>query len=107
MMVKAGCAERRRLAVKALPCVQSNVMVITAGGKKRSLVSHALHEFKPKHVPIKSNSAFQISHFQMHMADPNLRINRLLSFRRPLGLASGLLRQSEALCLNLNINIDQ
>ena len=31
----------------------------------------------------------------------------VLSFRRPLGLASGLLRQSKALCLNLNIDIDQ
>ena len=54
VMVEAGCAERRRRAVQALPCVQSNVMVITAGGKKRSLVAHALHEFKAQARPDKN-----------------------------------------------------
>ena len=80
MMIKPSCAERRRCAVQAFPCIQSNVMVITAGRKERSLVAHALHQLKAKHATIETDGTLQVSYFQVYMANPNLRINRCFLF---------------------------
>ena len=49
-------------------------MMITAGGKKRRLRSE-LPQFKAQHVAIKFQRAFEVGHFQMHMADADPRIN--------------------------------
>src|SRR5689334_23155891 len=83
-MIESGGTERWRRAVQAFPSVQSNVMVIAAGGEKRSLVAHALHEFKAEHVPVKTDGAFKVGNFQVHMPHAYLGINRLgrLFFRR-------------------------
>jgi hypothetical protein len=56
-------------------------MMIAPRGKKRGLISHALHELKPKHVAIKSDGAFQVRDFQVHMAHLYAGINRLGSLR--------------------------
>ena len=62
---------------QAFPCIQRNVMVITAGREKRGLVSHALHQFKSKHVPVKSKGTLQVGYFQMYVANANFGMNRL------------------------------
>src|SRR6476661_8889648 len=80
VVIEPGSAERRRWTVEALPCIQGDVMVITAGREKCSLVAHTLHELKPKHVPVKSYGAFQVRHFKVHMADAHLRIDWLSAF---------------------------
>src|SRR5438270_12777121 len=76
-MIEPCSAKGRRWSAQAFPRIQCDVMVITAGGKKRGLVSHALHQLKSKHVPVKPEGTFQVRYFQVYVANANLGINRL------------------------------
>src|ERR1051325_5240464 len=71
-MIKAGRARMRRRTALALPCVEADVVVITAGGKKRSLTTITLREFKAEHVTVEPNRPFQVSDFQMYMTNANV-----------------------------------
>src|SRR5213592_958240 len=73
-VIKAGCAWRRRRSTRTFPSVQANVMVIVTGGKKRCLRAVTLREFKTKDIPVKRDRPFQVGHFQMDVANPDLRM---------------------------------
>ena len=73
-MVQAGRAGWWRLAARALPCVQADVMMITTGSHKRRLLAEALSDFKAEHVAVKGKRAFQIGHLQVNVANPDLRM---------------------------------
>jgi len=73
-MVQASRAGRRRLASGAFPSVQSDVMVITPGGEENGLRPVALCDLKAEHVSIERQRPFQVRHFQMNVADPDLRM---------------------------------
>src|SRR6185436_7101609 len=69
-----SCAGRRRMAAGAFPSVQSDVMMITPGGKEHGLRAVALRDLKAEHVAIERQRPFQVRHFQMNVADPDLRM---------------------------------
>lgn len=50
-------------------------MMISAGGEKCGLPSHALRDLEPKHVTPKLNSAIKVGHFEMCVADANRCVN--------------------------------
>ena len=62
----------RRRTSPALPRVEADVVVITAGGKKRGLVAITLRDFKAEHVTVERNRPIQVSDLQMHMTDANV-----------------------------------
>ena len=66
---------RRWSAAGAFPCIKANVMVISACGKKCSLISKALSHVKPKDVAIKRQRSIQIRDLEMNVADANLGMN--------------------------------
>jgi hypothetical protein len=74
-MEKAGAAWRRRLAIRALPCVESNVVMIAARGEKGAAAAIPLRQLKAEHIPVKSNRALQIRDLEMDMSDACPRIN--------------------------------
>lgn len=74
-MEKAGAAWRRRLAIRALPCVESNVVMIAARGEKGAAAAIPLRQLKAEHIPVKSNRALQIRDLEMDMSDACSGIN--------------------------------
>src|SRR6266576_5751962 len=76
-VVQAGRAGWRRLAPRALPCVQADVMMITTGRHKRRLLAEALSKFKAEHVAAKGQRAFQAGNLQMNVANPDAGIHGL------------------------------
>ncbi len=75
-MIKAGCSMRWRTSARALPSVQTDVMMITAGGDKRGIIAVALHQFKSEYATIKIQRTLEICDFEMDMADADARIDR-------------------------------
>src|SRR5580704_13324170 len=73
-MIEAGCAGRRRISAQTFPRVQAKVMVIPACGEKRCRVTHALHDLEAQHARIKAESTFQVSDFEMDVADADSSI---------------------------------
>lgn len=76
-VIQSGRAGSWRRTASTLPCIQSDVMMITTGGKKRRLTPHALRDLEAQHVAIKSKRAFEIGDLEMDMADFDPCINRL------------------------------
>ena len=68
-MVQARRTRGGRRFASSFPGVQSNVMVIPTGGKKRCLASETLCEFKAKHVAVKRQRPVQIGYLQMNVAN--------------------------------------
>jgi hypothetical protein len=54
-------------------CRQRNTY---ASGKKRSLLPNALRQFETEHVTIKRQPPFEVGHLQVHVANPDLGVNR-------------------------------
>lgn len=73
-MIQPGRARWRRLAPVALPCVQSDVMVVTSRRQKRGLKAIPLGDFKPDHIPVKCHRTFKVGHLQVNVTDPHVRI---------------------------------
>jgi hypothetical protein len=73
-MVQAGRAGRWRLASGAFPSVQSDVMVITPAERNTACAPWRCVISKPKHVAIERQRPFQVRHFQMNVANPDLQM---------------------------------
>ena len=54
----------------ALPGVQSDVMMITAGGNESRSGIQPLHQLEPEHAAIKSKRAIEIGDLEMDVPDP-------------------------------------
>ena len=74
-MEKAGAAWRRRLAIGALPGVESNVVMIAARGEKGAAAPIPLRQLKAEHITVKRNRALEVRDFEMDMSDACPRIN--------------------------------
>ena len=70
-MVQAGRPRRRRLAARALPCVEADVVMIAAGLQKRGLRTVALRDGETEHIAVERKRAIQVGHLQMDVADPD------------------------------------
>jgi hypothetical protein len=75
-MIQTSRTKRWRRTARAFPSVQSDVMVVTASGKKRRLPTKTLRQFEAEYIAIKYQRTFKFSHFEMHVADLNTWINR-------------------------------
>jgi len=51
------------------------MMVIISGGKEHGLRPVALRDSKAEHVAIERQRPFQVRHFEVNVADPNLRMD--------------------------------
>src|SRR5262245_15546956 len=71
-MIKTGGTYGRRRAAGTFPRIQSNVVMISPSRQKGRLLSKALGQIKPKHVPIKSDCSLQIRDLQMHVTNSGL-----------------------------------
>jgi hypothetical protein len=69
-VVETGRAAGRLLPVKALPRIQTKMVVITPGREKRRPVTVSRHHIEPEQIPIKGYSSFDIGNLEMNMADP-------------------------------------
>jgi hypothetical protein len=56
------------------PSVESNVMVITTGGKEDRTVAVALGYFEPERVAVKFHGALEIGHGKVNMTDAYFRM---------------------------------
>lgn len=68
-VVKAGRAGRRWRAASAFPGVESNMMMIAAGGKEGGLVAEALGNFEAQDAMVKFQCAIEVCDLQVDMAD--------------------------------------
>ncbi len=78
-MIKPGGARRRRRSAFALPGIQRDMVVITAG-RHESRARHALGQLEAEHPDIEIERAVEIGDFQMDMADPHAGIDGLVGF---------------------------
>jgi hypothetical protein len=74
-VVKTRCPRGWRRTFETFPRVQADVMMITAGGQKRRLLAKPLRQFEPKHTAIEINRTLKIGHFQMNVADTDVRVD--------------------------------
>ena len=65
----------RRETTLAFPDVPL-LMMVSAGGKERRLLSKTLRDLEAEHFPIKPERPLQISDLQMNMADADIRMHR-------------------------------
>lgn len=76
-MIKPGRAPRRRLSARALPRVEPDVMMITAGREENRAVSVTLRDLESKHVAIERERPLQVAHLQVHVPNAGFRVNRV------------------------------
>jgi hypothetical protein len=74
-MVKARAAGGRRRAAEALPSIEPKVMMISAC-RYEGRAGPACGKRKTQHATIEIQSALQVSHLQMDMADPYPWVDR-------------------------------
>lgn len=74
-VVESRGARRRCLAAFALPGVQADVVMVAPSGHKGGLGAVALGDLKPEHAAVKGQRALQVSHFQMHVANADSRMD--------------------------------
>ena len=75
-MIEARGAGQRRRTAPAFPGVETDVMMIAAGGDKRRLAAEPLDQLKAEHAAIKRQRPVEIGYFQMHMADAHAGVDR-------------------------------
>jgi len=75
-MVQAGRALGRRRAAAALPGVEPDVMMITAGRNERRLQAKPLRQLKAEYAAIKGQRPVDIGDLQMHVADADACVDR-------------------------------
>lgn len=74
-VIQSGRAGLWRRTASTLPCIQSDVVVITARRKKCRLPAHSLRDFEAKHIAIKSKSAFKVGNLEMDVANFDTLVN--------------------------------
>src|SRR3954464_11083769 len=75
-MIQSGRTIRRRAATFAGPSIETDMMVVPAGGHKRCFATVTLGELEAEHAAVKSECPLQVSNLEVHMADTRRRINR-------------------------------
>src|SRR5690606_19809938 len=73
-VIKSRTVSRSRRSPFAVPSVERNVMMITAGRKKHRLIPIGSCYFESQKITVKSKRTIKIGNFQMYMSD--LRIWR-------------------------------
>src|SRR5262249_30168409 len=75
--IQAARSRRWGRSAFALPGVQADVVVISAGGEECGAVAVALGDVEPEDVAIEADRAFEVSNPQMNVPDARLRMDRL------------------------------
>ena len=68
-VIQTGRSSCGRLAAAALPCVETDVMVIAAGAEKRRAAPHPLGDVESEDPLVEGQRAIEIRDFQVHVAD--------------------------------------
>ena len=66
-------------ATQAFPSVKGNVVVIASRRKEHCAVTQSLSHFQAQHSGIESESAFEVSNFQMDVANVDLRVGSVVA----------------------------
>ena len=73
---QAGGTFGRRSATHAFPRVQTDVVVISARGEECGLPAVALRDLEAQNIPIELQRTIEVRHFQVDVADADLRMQR-------------------------------
>lgn len=65
-----------RTAALALPGVQTEVMVIAAGGKEGDLVTESVLHLETERITVEGDGPLEIRHFQVHVTNARGWIDR-------------------------------
>ena len=68
-VIEPGRAWRRRRAAGALPGVETDVVMVAAGGNERRLGAVALGELETQHAAIESERPIEVGHLEVDMTD--------------------------------------
>ena len=74
-MIKASRTAYWRWAAKALPGIQSNVMVVSASREKSGGIADTLSDRKYEYVTVEGERAVEIGDLKVDMANTGLRMN--------------------------------
>jgi hypothetical protein len=74
-VIEAGCMGGRRGAAGAVPGVQADVMVVSAGEEEGGAGAVTLCHFETQHVAIECDCAVKIGDLQVNVADAGLGVN--------------------------------
>jgi len=77
-VVQASVAARRWRATAALPCIEPDVVMISACRNERRLAAITLSDIKPQHVMVERECAIDVRHLQMRVPDINTRRNHVI-----------------------------
>src|SRR5688572_23072056 len=75
-MIKARGSRGRRRSPETLPRVQADVMMVAAGRYESGLGTVPLRQRKTEYAAIELERPFEVSDFEMYMADTSAWINR-------------------------------
>jgi hypothetical protein len=75
-MVQAGGTFGGRRATHTFPRVQTDVVVISARGEECGLTAVALRDLEAQNIPIELQRTIEVRHFQVDVADADLRMQR-------------------------------
>src|SRR5664280_3628336 len=68
-MVEPGGPRGRRISAQALPRIETDMVVITAGGDEGRLRPEALHEFETEHAAVEIERALQVGDLQVNVSN--------------------------------------
>src|SRR3954465_4891112 len=90
IQTRGSCSGRR--TAFALPGIQPDMVVVSAGRDECGRVAHALHDLESQHADVKAERAFKVRDLQMHMADACFWSNghKLLDAGKRMARISGL-----------------
>src|SRR6185437_7840246 len=77
-VIKPGGMRRRWRTTPAFPRVERDMMMIPTRGKKHRLCSVARRDPETKHIAIKFQRTVNVSDLEMHVADPDPRVDWFL-----------------------------
>src|SRR6516164_4053958 len=76
-MVKSSRVWRRRLAAEAFPSVKADMVMISTGRDKCSLVAHTNHQFESENIAVEAERPIKVSYFQVHVTNAYTRTDWL------------------------------
>lgn len=68
-VVESGRAGRGRTAAAAFPGVESDVVVVAAGGNERGLRAEALGDFEPEHTAVEGKGSVEVGDLEVDVTD--------------------------------------